>query len=84
MLSINLDIGDVVLENGGNVNLYIQIVSMQFHQIYVFASQDRGSYRGSLDAVSSRPRKDARIGMFLMDSRMAYLWESTLGEDTST
>jgi hypothetical protein len=33
MLSINLDIGDVVLENSWDVNLCTPTISMQLHQM---------------------------------------------------
>jgi hypothetical protein len=61
VLSINLDIGDVVLENSWDVDLCAKTISMQLHHMYVSAFRVLWSYREIVDAVSSRPRKVAGL-----------------------
>lgn len=83
MLAINLDIGDVILEDSWDVNLCDQTISMPF--LHVFPSR---SVLPELNAAiveesigtSARPRKT----VVLVESKgielRAYLWESSLGE----
>ena len=61
MLSINLDIGDVVLEDSWDVDLYAQMISIQVQQMYVSTSRILWSYRRMVDAMSPRPRKVAEL-----------------------
>jgi hypothetical protein len=58
VLSINLDIGNVVLEDSWDVDLCVQTISMLFH-LFVSASGLQRSYLERVDAVSGRPRKVA-------------------------
>jgi hypothetical protein len=79
VLSINLNIGNVVLENGWDVDLGAQFVSILFHRICSCAVGCGSSYLGGVDAIERGPlRSRLRVLVLLV----SYLWEGALGENT--
>jgi len=78
VLSINLNIGNVVLENGWDVDLGAQFVSILFHRICSCAVGCGSSYLGGVDAIEKGPlRSRLRVLVLLV----SYLWEGALGEN---
>ena len=82
MLSINLNVGNVVLENGWDVDLEVPFVSILFHRMCSCAI----GYGAAILAVLTRWRGGcADTGSEVTMSAeglVSYLWESTLGENT--
>ena len=85
MFSINLDIGDVVLEDGGDVDLGASRISLMFLGIYVLASLGAACepWPRSERPGWWRPRRFLAPGRGEWD-QVAYLWECALGENTAT